>query len=126
MIKKSQKTFIITGGAGFIGSHLVDRVIQNGHRTIIIDDFSEGRKENIAHHKNNIVVYKRSIIDNIDDIFKKEKPDVVMHLAALARVQLSIENPKRTNDVNINGTLNLLTTAQKFGVKRFLNYCSSS
>ncbi|MBL7155178.1 MAG: GDP-mannose 4,6-dehydratase [Candidatus Portnoybacteria bacterium] len=113
---------LVTGGAGFIGSHLVDKLLDLGHRVVVLDDFSLGKKENLAQHKNNsnLVVYKKSICDGLNNIFKKEKPAIVFHLAALPRVQFSITHPKETHQVNVNGTLNLLETAKKFNSKRFI------
>ncbi|MFH1769812.1 MAG: GDP-mannose 4,6-dehydratase [Parcubacteria group bacterium] len=121
------KTIVVTGGAGFIGSNLVDRLISDGFRVVVIDDFSEGKEENLAQHKDNdVTIYRRSITEDLNDIFEKERPEAIMHLAALARVPLSIAKPRETNDVNLNGTLNLLITANDHGVKRFVNYGSSS
>ncbi len=113
---------IVTGGAGFIGSNLVDKLIDDGNDIIIIDNLSTGKKENINPKAK---FYKKDISrDKFDNIF--EGVDVVFHTAALARVQPSIKNPIEYHDVNVNGTHNLLVAARDAGVKRFIFSSSSS
>ena len=121
------KNILVTGGAGFIGSNLIDRLLKDGNKVIVIDDFSRGKEENIIHHKDNLnlKIYKKSICDkDILDLFKDV--EIVYHLAALPRVQYSIQFPEQTNEVNINGTLNLLEICRKIGIKRFVYSSSSS
>lgn len=122
------KTFLVTGGAGFIGSHLVDRLVDEGHRVVVIDDFSGGSKANLAHHngKQSLTVVKRSITSSLTTLFEKHQFDAVFHLAALPRVQFSIAHPVESHEANINGTLNLLMACKQFGVKRFVSSSSSS
>ena len=118
---------LVTGGAGFIGSHLVDRLLKLGHEVIVIDDFSSGKKENLEHHKNNsnLKIFAKNICDkNIEDLFKNVL--VVFHVAAIPRVQFSIEFPEKTNEANVTGILNVLELAKKAGVKRFVYSASSS
>jgi nucleoside-diphosphate-sugar epimerase len=118
---------LVTGGAGFIGSHLVDRLLELGHEVIVIDDFSSGKKENLEHHKNNLnlQIFAKNICDkDIEGLFKDVS--IVFHVAAIPRVQFSIEFPEKTNEANINGTLNILELAKKAGVKRFVYSASSS
>ena len=118
---------LVTGGAGFIGSHLVDRLLKLGHEVIVIDDFSSGKKENLEHHKNNsnLKIFAKNICDkNIEDLFKNVL--VVFHVAAIPRVQFSIEFPEKTNEANVTGILNVLESAKKAGVKRFVYSASSS
>ena len=118
---------LVTGGAGFIGSHLVDRLLKLGHEVIVIDDFSSGKKENLEHHKNNsnLKIFAKNICDkDIEDLFKNVL--VVFHVAAIPRVQFSIEFPEKTNEVNVTGILNVLESAKKAGVKRFVYSASSS
>lgn len=118
---------LVTGGAGFIGSHLVDRLLQLGHEVIVIDDFSSGKKENLAQHKDNacLTIVTKSICDkDIGTWFRGVA--VVFHVAAIPRVQFSIQFPEKTNTVNIDGTLNVLETAKKAGVKRLVYSASSS
>lgn len=120
--------YLVTGGTGFIGSHVAERLLKEGNKVIVIDDSSLGKKENISHlqENENLILYQRSICDDVDDIFKNNKIDAVFHLAALPRVQFSIQNPRKTHEANVNGTFNLLNTCRKFNVKRFIFSSSSS
>jgi len=119
---------IVTGGAGFIGSNLVDRLIDEGHEVIIFDNLSTGQQKNINPKA------KFFLIDIAHQPYFENKTmkdimsgvDVVFHLAALARVQPSIENPIEYHNTNINGTLNMLDACRKYGVKRFVFSSSSS
>jgi nucleoside-diphosphate-sugar epimerase len=119
---------LVTGGAGFIGSHLVDRLIELGYQVVVIDDFSLGKTENLAQHKNNplLKIYKKSICEDLSSVFKKEKFDTVFHVAAKPSVQYSIDHPVESNDTNINGTLNILNLSKNFGVKRVVFTSSSA
>ena len=97
---------LVTGGAGFIGSHLIERLIKEGHKVVVIDNLSTGKKENLNPEAK---FYKADICDTkISQIFKKEKPEVVFHLAAQIDVRKSVENPIENARINILGTLNLL------------------
>jgi len=120
--------YLVTGGAGFIGSGLVKKLLDQDHKVIIIDDFSLGKEKNLAPLKNNenLIIYKKNICDDVSDIFEKEKINAVFHFAALPRVQFSIQKPIATHNVNVNGTLNLLQTCKKLGIKRFVFSSSSS
>ena len=120
--------YLVTGGAGFIGSHLVDALIERGNEVIIIDDFSSGKEKNLpARGKNkNLIVYRKSVCDDLTGVFEKHKIDVVFHLAALPKVQISIKNPIETHNVNVNGTLNLLHCCKRFNVKKFVFSSSSA
>lgn len=113
---------LVTGGAGFIGSHLVDRLLADGHKVVVLDDFSSGKEHNLAHHQDNpdLTIVKKSITDNLNDLFAKHTFDWVFHIAARPKVQESIEDPIGTNDINVTGTLNLLETAKDHGVMRFV------
>ena len=125
---------LVTGGAGFIGSNLVDRLIDDGHEVVVIDDLSTGKEENVnpkaEFYKYNITTsillsdVSSSTYKNHD--WKKHKYDVVFHLASKARVQPSIDDPIRYHDVNVNGTLNMLKFCVDNGVKRFVYSSSSS
>lgn len=121
-------TYLVTGGAGLIGSHLVDRLLKDNHKIVILDDFSSGKEENISQHKNNpnLSVKKMSICDDLKELFVNENFDAVFHLAAIPRVQFSIKYPMETHEANVNGTLNLLNACKEFGVKRFIFSASSS
>lgn len=111
---------IVTGGAGFIGSHLVDELIRLGHEVLVIDDFSLGKAENLNQHKDNpnLRILKKSICDV--DKSDVEGFDILFHLAALPSVQESIRNPKLTHDINVSGTLNLLNLARVCNIEKFI------
>ncbi|MBL7045249.1 MAG: NAD-dependent epimerase/dehydratase family protein [Parcubacteria group bacterium] len=117
------KKVVVTGGAGFIGSNLVDALVEKGADVHVIDDLSAGKKENVNEKATLHVVDIRNL-DEISPIIKDA--EYVFHLAALPRVQFSIEHPVETNDVNVNGTLNILIAAQKAQVKRVIYTASSS
>lgn len=114
---------IITGGAGFIGSHIVDELILMGHEVHIVDDMSAGKEENINEKA---IMHKVDIRDKdkLIDIFKRA--EYVFHEAAMPRVQYSIENPIETNDINVNGLLSVLEACRLNGVKRLVFASSSS
>jgi len=115
---------VVTGGAGFIGSHLVDRLIKEGHRVIVVDNLSTGKKENLNQKAK---FYKIDICSpKIPQIFKKEKPETIFHLAALPRVPLSVEKPVLTSKVNILGTVNVFKSGIDSGAKRIIFASSSS
>ena len=119
------KKAIVTGGAGFIGSNLVDKLIDMGIQVSVIDDFSTGKMEN-TNKKAHYWKQDLSKVD-IDELTQfMEGVDVVFHLAALARVQPSIEDPIPFDKVNIGGTLRMLKLAHNLGVKRFVYSASSS
>jgi len=116
--KAMQKTILVTGGAGFIGSHLVDRLIKEGQKVVVIDNLSTGKKENL---NSKAKFYKIDIRDSkISQIFKKEKPEIVFHYAAQIKVRKSMENSKEDTKINILGSLNLLENCRKFRVKKFI------
>lgn len=97
---------LVTGGAGFIGSHLVDRLIKENHKVVVIDNLSTGQKENLNQKAK---FYKLDIQNpKISEVFKKEKPDVVFHLAAQIDVRKSVENPIEDAKTNILGSLNII------------------
>ena len=118
---------LVTGGAGFIGSHLVDRLLNEGFEVTIIDDLSSGRQENIAQHQNRDEFhFVKSDIRDLSRVRKTMKDiDAVFHEAALASVTMSMRDPVLTNDINVTGTLNLLKAASDFHVKRFI-YASAA
>lgn len=114
---------VVTGGAGFIGSHLADALVERGFVVHVIDNLSGGKKENISP---DAIFHKIDIRDlkAIKPIIKDAR--FVFHLAALPRVQYSIEHPEETNEVNVTGTLNILIAAKEGGVKRVIYSASSS
>lgn len=122
-MKLSFKKVLVTGGAGFIGSHLSERLLAQGCHVTVIDDLSEGKWENLPSHPN-LIKHKGSIMDNIGNVVAGK--EVIFHLAALPRLKRSLDDPWETNRVNIDGTLNLLMEAKKHKVKRFIFASSSS
>ncbi len=119
---------LITGGCGFIGSHLTDLVLDNGCEVIVIDNFSTGRPENLEHHKNNsnLKIVEADITNYIDIEQYFDGVDYVFHLAALADIVPSIEKPMEYHQSNVDGTFNVLEASNKHKVKRFLYAASSS
>jgi len=117
---------IVTGGAGFIGSHLVDFLIKEDIDVTVIDNFSSGRIENLNHVKNKIELIESDISINKD--WKKyfKNVDWVFHLAALADIVPSIQEPDSYFRANVDGTFNVLQSSKKYGVKRFIYIASSS
>jgi len=114
---------LVIGGAGFIGSNLVDELIKEGEEVAVIDNLSAGKKENINPKANFYQVDVRDL-DKIKPLFKGV--DYVFHLAALTNIQFSIDNPAESHDVNLNGTINVLISAKEGGVKRIIYSASSS
>jgi len=112
--------FLVTGGAGFIGSHLAEELVQRGHQVRIVDDFSTGKKKNIASFLDKIELIEGDIRDTEVCTRAAEGMDYVLHQAALTSVPHSIENPLLTNDINIKGTLNLLLASRQAKVRRFV------
>jgi UDP-glucose 4-epimerase len=107
---------LVTGGAGFIGSHLVDRLIQEGHEAIIVDNLATGKRRNINRAAR---FYKLDVQSwRLERVFRNERPNVVMHLAAQMDVRKSVEDPMFDAQVNILGTLNVLQQAVKHGVRK--------
>ncbi len=115
---------IVLGGAGFIGSHLVERLLKEEYQVIVIDNLNTGKVSNLPEHPN-LVFVEASILDEyVDKLF--EDIDVVFHLAALTRPQYSIQNPIESNRTNVEGTLKILEYAKAQKVKRVVFTSSSS
>ena len=109
---------LVTGGAGFIGSHVVDALVAAGHDVSVVDDLSTGRRHNLNPRAR---FYQVDIRDAaLDDIIAQEKPDVVSHQAARANVRESMEKPILYADVNILGSLNLLESCRRHGVRKVI------
>ncbi len=115
-------TFLVTGGAGFIGSHLSDRLLAEGHRVIAVDDLTTGRIANLGeargYGKEFTFFNMDARADGLMPLFERHRPEVVMHLAAQAGVRPSIEDPVHDASVNIMGTLNVLECCVKTGVRK--------
>ena len=109
---------LVTGGAGFIGSHVVDAYIKDGHSVVVLDDLSMGRKENINSKARFIQMDIRS--EKVRDVFRAEQFDIVNHHAAQMDVRKSVEDPLFDASVNVVGTLNLLEHSRQCGVRKFI------
>jgi len=123
------KSVLVTGGAGFIGSHLCERLVEKGSYVICVDNLYTGSKKNIASllTKENFKFIECDVRDRdrLIEIFKEETPDIVYHLAAVVGVKRTLENPKEVLDVNIKGTENVLEAALNSGCKKVVNISSS-
>ena len=118
--------FVVTGGAGFIGSNTVDELVRRGHSVVVLDDLSSGKEENLAESRNKITLIKGSITD-IEVVRKAmHEAECVVHLAARTSVPRSVKDPIETNRINIDGTLNVLVAARDAKVKRVVFAASSS
>jgi len=126
---------LVTGGAGFIGSHLCDRLLADGHFIVCVDNLSDSyspeiKLSNIKHNLNNpnFVFEKKDIIekDLLEPLFKQHAFDAVIHLAARAGVRASLEKPLQFRDTNVVGTINLLELSKEYKVKNFIFGSSSS
>jgi UDP-glucose 4-epimerase len=120
------KRALVTGGAGFIGSHLVDGLLARGYQVRVLDNFATGRRENLARMLDQIDLLEGDVRNLTTVHTAMRKVDVVFHQAALPSVSRSVANPLESNEVNITGTLNVLVAARDAGVKRVVYAASSS
>jgi len=118
--------FLVTGGAGFIGSHITDALVKNGDKVVVLDDFSSGRRENLETILDKIELVEGDIRDKAIVSKVMRGVDYCLHQAALRSVPKSLGDPGLYNDVNINGTLNILNAAKEAKVKRVVLASSSS
>jgi len=118
--------YLVTGGAGFIGSHLVENLVKQGHDVRVLDNFLTGTRENIAEYLDEIDLIEGDIRDLETCKRALEGVDFVLHQAALPSVPRSIEDPVLTNEINIGGTLNLLLASRNARIKKFVFASSSS
>jgi nucleoside-diphosphate-sugar epimerase len=116
---------LVTGGAGFIGSHLVERLLELGHTVRVLDNFSTGRRENLRPFLSSIELLETDVRSESALRSAVEGVEVVFHQAAMASVQRSVDDPVTSNEVNVFGTLNVLLTSRDAGVRRVV-YASSS
>src|SRR5258707_10043949 len=118
--------YLVTGGAGFIGSNTVDELVRRGHSVVVLDDLSSGKEDNLVETRNKITLIKGSITD-IETVRKAMyEAEYVLHIAARTSVPRSVKDPIETNKVNIEGPLNVLVAAKELKVKRVVFAASSS
>ena len=122
------KTILVTGGAGFIGSNIIEYLLKKNNRITCLDNFTTGKRENIENFLSNPhFKFIEGDITNLNDCnLACQGVDIILHQAALGSVPRSIENPLKTNDININGFLNILWSAKKNNIKRIVYAASSS
>ena len=132
---KKSDCILVTGGAGFIGSHLCEHLLKMNHQVVCVDNFNSFydpviKERNISSVKNNkeFSLFKADIRNRneLSDIFKKSRPELIIHLAAMPGVRPSIENPFLFFDVNVTGTLVVLETMRSFGINKMIFASSSS
>lgn len=116
-------TYLVTGGAGFVGTNLVERLVRDGHRVIVVDDLSGGKAERLPWQ---VEFHRLDICETEQLTHVMRGVDIVVHLAALPRVQFSIEYPFAAQRVNVTGTLSVLEAARTVGVRRIVYAASSS
>lgn len=116
---------IVTGGAGFIGSHLVDVLVSLGHEVVVLDNFSTGRQQNLSHVYDKIKVVRCDLSETAEWCEEFKDAGWVLHLAALADIVPSIQHPEEYFRSNVMGTFNVLNASRSSGVSRFV-YCASS
>ena len=121
----SKRAYLVTGGAGFIGSHIAERLVRDGHTVRVLDDFSSGKETNLDSFRKDIEIINGDIRDA--DLVKRATRgvEIVFHEAALGSVPRSVVDPLTTHEVNMTGTLNVFLAARDAGVKRVV-YASSS
>src|SRR4051812_19436009 len=118
--------FLVTGGAGFIGSHIVEHLVDAGHGVVVLDDFSTGKRENLAASRARYELIEGTVTDPATCARACKGVDYVLHQAALASVPRSLRDPVASHDANATGTLNVLLAARDAGVRRVVYAASSS
>jgi nucleoside-diphosphate-sugar epimerase len=120
------KSYLVTGGAGFIGSHIVEELVAQGHRVRVLDNFMTGKRENIQPFEKKLELIEGDVRDLATCRKAARGVDYVLHQAALPSVPRSIEDPLLTNEINVEGTLNILLASREAKVKRVVFASSSS
>ena len=120
------KKYLVTGGAGFIGSNIVAKLLELGNEVRVLDNFATGKRENLLPFENKIKLIEGSLTDLETVRLAIKGVDYVLHQGALPSVPRSIEQPINSNDVNISGTLNVLVASKDESVKRVVIASSSS
>lgn len=118
--------YLVTGGAGFIGSHLVEHLVAEGQEVVVLDNFSSGRRENLAPFLSSIELIEGTLVDPATCARAARGVDYVLHEAAVPSVPRSVADPLGSNDANVTGTLNMLVAARDAKVKRLVYAASSS
>src|SRR3712207_3910031 len=108
---------LLTGGAGFIGSHVADSLLARGHEVLIVDNLSSGREKNVSE---GAIFYKRDIRDGCADVFEEFGPEALCHQAAQMDVRRSVREPDFDAEVNVIGTIKLLENCIRHGVERLV------
>ena len=121
-----QKLYLVTGGAGFIGSHIAEALVKRGDRVRVLDNFMTGKRENLTHLTGKIEFIEADIRDYAAIRQATEGAQVVFHEAAIPSVPRSVADPQLSHDVNVNGTFNVLMAARDAGAKRLVFAASSS
>ena len=119
-------SYLVTGGAGFIGSHVVDELVRRGETVRVLDNFSTGYRENIAHNLDHIILIEGDLTD-LETVHRAVSGvDYVLHIGAIPSVPRSVSDPIASNAANVTGTLNVLVAARDAGVRRVVYSSSSS
>ena len=126
MLESMSKSYLVTGGAGFIGSHLVRRLVAEGARVRVVDDLTTGKEERLKNVRSAIEFLRADLADPAVSDRAVEGIDYVLHQAAIPSVQRSLDDPLGTNRANVSATLNLLASSRRHGIRRFIYAASSS
>src|SRR5207249_3954977 len=121
----AERVWLVTGGAGFIGSHIAERLVREGKRVRILDNFSTGKESHMASFRERVELVRGDITKLADCRGAMKDVDYVIHQAAIRSVPKSVDNPTASHDANATGTLNILIAAREAKVKRLV-YASSS